>query len=572
MDSISINEPINIEQIVERSEEKHKIALEIAKLELYEQLLLKKIRIYDPRTYGLPDLFSKKRENETEEEHIKRQNAVLKNFIENDIYLVKNGQRIKIKLFPKILSALSDIIHGRVDKAIWWASRGTGKSLAAALFIFIMAVYLEYSVINVAASEEQSKMVYQYTKAMWNSFPEMSKEIVDGTPLMGETRLKNGQKIMCLESANKAVSKHEKAMVIDEACTGKARVDNDIERGIQGCMSEKDHRIVLLSTFHKSDGLFADYWDCADEKGFARYQWNIFDAMEKCNEGMEFATKEDPASLNFCQTKCQLTWKTEIYDDFDNIIGYTQGGCNGHARTSEGFMGRSEVIKIQNMNIGSNIFRIEFACERPYIGKKVYRPHLVDKSVVNSVRLINNFPLVVGVDWGLTQCSVTCGSWIIIDIPTDDGKIIQKRGLGILDSHFMTNKLENKVIEKVEDWMFKYKKRDVLVYADRSHNYCNMKLADYGWDVVPVDFGKRKEMGIANLVKFFVNERIKILKTTNNIFLTKQLKNLKKDDSGKVIKSNKKNEKGDHGPDSLMCLALPFMFDRMIELEKQGKI
>ena len=59
-----------------------------------------------------------------------------------------------------------------------------------------------------------------------------------------------------------------------------------MQTALEGTMSEDDHLIMIVSTFHEPDGFFAETWDFSKDRGFDRYKFDIFDSMKACAVGM----------------------------------------------------------------------------------------------------------------------------------------------------------------------------------------------------------------------------------------------------------------------------------------------
>ena len=67
-----------------------------------------------------------------------------------------------------------------------------------------------------------------------------------------------------------------------------------LQAAVQGVLSEPNFTIVLLSTFHVPFGFFQEAWDMAEERGYTRYRWNVYDCMARCQVGLEEATARRP--------------------------------------------------------------------------------------------------------------------------------------------------------------------------------------------------------------------------------------------------------------------------------------
>ena len=311
--------------------------------------------------------------------------------------------------------------------------------------------------------------------------------------------------------------------------------------------SDDNHMIVMLSTFHVPVGIFQEHWDFAEEKGFRRYKWDVIDAMAKCDEGMEFANSDDPQALKFCRGSCPLTECVEEISDDGNVVGVVYRGCDGRARMSGGFMGRKNVISAKIMNTGSEVFNVEYLCERPQFSGPIYGLGSIERAIVAEVEDPDPDDVgqyTVGIDWGIVE-----GVLVLVK---DCGDFV-----GVIESRYMSAKLTSEFAKILYEWEDQYGK--FAIFADASHPFNNADLDEMGFDVTAVEFATLKEEGIANLLKIFVHSKIKILKD-GNARLIEQLKQFHRDPkTGKPVKHN------DHGPDSLMSFLdgkVPILTDK----------
>ena len=541
---------------------------EIAALDAINDEIARRIAADDPQTYGLPDLLRPQAEGETDEQFVERQNAELSDFVQS-LWIVKDSKRIDIKLAPKMVDFLADLFYRREAQAILWKGRGTGGTLCTAILVWMCLVFRKMSFTAMAGSSEQAKQIYTYTKSFWGCFPELARNMLDGDPLQSETRLSNGTILKIISASEKqARGKHNPGFIVDESCQEGEGVDKMITAGMQGAMSENEYMVVLLSTFHHPIGLFQETWDFAEERGFARYTWDVYDAMAKCDAGMETATEEDPEAIGFCRMECPLTEKIEDYNDLGEKTGWRWKGCNGRARTARGFMPRRNVMTAKKLNKGTNVFQVEFENERPNWMRPVYAVEWIEASYVDDAfpppgaRVLD---ISVGVDWGLAGQTAVVLTALLEVSPAAAGvsdALSEKLGaapwrcVAILDAEFMTGQLTPEVIKVISGWMEAMGSDNFHVYADSSHPYCNMELEQAGFDVDAVKFAVWKDFGMGNITRFFTNRgRLKIRESLTG--LTGQLKRYRLNKMGKAIK------KDDHGPDALLCAMLHYNFEEM---------
>lgn len=542
------------------------LAKKLAEIEAIEAELQRRNNMTNPMAYGLPDLLFAKDEGvgslnpvtgevdreplvspETDDEYRERQNHAVKKLIEIHLHFTKDGRRIDILLVPKQVAFISDFFYGRVKRGILWKGRGCGGSLCAAILIWLTMIYKCMSFIDLGGSMEQSRVVYEYVSAFWDAIPDMRENILSKDPLLSMTKLITGVQLKCIPASEKmARGKHLPGLIADEACQDDPRADTTFKAAMQMSMSEPDHMILLLSTFHHPVGLFQEVWDTAEAKGFARYRWNCFDVMTNCLAGMDGATPKDPKALDFCQTSCPLTIKEAVYDENDDLAGYQFVGCNGKARGSTGFLPRDNVINAMVLNEGTEIFRVEFACERPKFSGPIYGLETIENTLCETIEIDDTNPTYVGIDWGVTEGALVLGK----DSPID--------GPQVIDSRFLSVKLMSEYIRILTEWQEEY--GPLEIYADSSHPFNIGDLEEADFEVTPVDFATMKDYGISNLLKMFMYGKIKIL--DDNKHLIDQLKSYRKDPkTGKPIKFN------DHGPDALLCMTVVVDF-----LERWGDL
>jgi len=303
-------------------------------------------------------------------------------------------------------------------------------------------------------------------------------------------------------------------------CQGSEKPEKVMESAISSVTSEDDPLVIGLSTFHHPIGLFQEYWDSAEEKGFKCVKWDVFDAMAPCKKGMEYATPEDPMALEYCKTKCPFSWTKEDRLTDGTLKGMKNLGCHGKARNSTGFMSYDKVFEAHKMHKGTQVFEIEYACERP------------------DFKLPEEYEVAVGIDWGYASQTA-----IVVCIFTGTQIVIP-------EVHFMTGKSIDEVIICLMGIRDAY--GDYAVFADEAGQFNNRSLQDVGFPVYPVGFKNLKELGISNILRFLMTKKMVIDKDLTE-FIT-QLKSYKRNKLGKPVK------KDDHSCDALCAAMLNWFF------------
>lgn len=540
-------------------EDMREVRASLAALQSLDAEIKRRMTAENPTSYGLPDLLRAPPPGETPEQRIARENYELKTFITTKLSVLKDGVQRKVKLTPAMVEFLGDMFFRRQSLAIVWKGRGSGGSFCTSLLLWLSVIYHRMSFTNMAGAQEQAKIIYRYTKDFWANFPELSAAFLDGEPLLTSTQLKTGAMIQLISASEKqARGKHNPGFVSDESCQDAEGVDRLIMAAMQNAMSEPDHMVVLVSTFHHPVGLFQEIWDYASERGFKRYNWDVFEAMERCDVGLETATPEDPKALAFCREKCPLTWQKTQLDVDGKPLGVSWKGCNGRARVGHGFLTRHAVLTAQKMNRGTNIFETEYANERPDWMRPVYDVEWIERSLVpetfppEGTRVLQKS---AGIDWGLEgQTALVLA--LLCDVPTgapppsaQDGGLPLRppfdRCVVIVDAHFMTGKLTPEAIKVLWTWAEEYGQEKFYVYGDASHPFNNLEVEQAGFDMRAVPFNRFKDYGVGNVTKFFTTPgRFHIRQDLNG--LIEQLKRYRFDRTGKPIKVE------DHGPDALL--------------------
>jgi len=561
----------------------------LRELEVLESEIKTRKMLGEPMYYGLPDLtfpigmqqgtFNRKTgeierkplsKKETNGEYEERQNEAMRDFLENMMQFERDGRTIKPIMIHEQLRFVCDLFYKRVKRAILWKARGCGGSLMAAILLWLDMIYNKRSGRDMGGSLAQARIVYNYVTKFWSMFPGMKTNLISGQPRLYLTELITGVSLECIPaSEKKARGEHKPVLVMDESCQEGRTIDDVFLAAMNAVMSEPEHMIVALSTFHVPVGFFADLWDFADEKGFVRYGWNCFESMEKCTAGLETATPSDPLAIeSFCRKKCPLTERVEEIDKLGNPVGIRYDLCDGQARTSNGWMTREQALNAYTINMGTEVFRVEFACQRPQYSGPIYGLKPINDAVLDEIVIDNPDDLieetnperhaVVGIDWG-----ISLEGCMILMIPNDDH-------LAIVDCVFLSQKLLREWVKQLHDWQDEW--GHLEVYADSSHPFNNGDLEDQGFDVTEVEFSTVKDYGISNLSKLFIHGRIKILSDHDKLLT--QLKQYHRDPvSGKIVKKN------DHGPDALLaatvtfdCMELWPLSGREIELLKEYEL
>jgi hypothetical protein len=509
-------------------------------------------------TYGLPDLLFERGETqgeimedgksglrfyqreklrgsveENEEAYQRRQNETLRNFLEENLYIVKDTRQIPIKTFPPMMKFISDLFFRRTRRAILWKGRGCGGSLAGAIVIWLCMVYHRMSFIDMAGAGEQAKIVYEYVVGFFNCIPGLKQGIMDGAPLISQTKLRTGVRLKCITTSEKqARGKHMAGFLGDEAAMDDEKSERAMRAAMQGPLSEEDSIVILLSTFHVPVGLFQMYWDDAEEMGFSRYRWNVFDAMQRCDAPID------------CK-KCYLTERREIeVREGTGKKAVKQDvwvGCNGQGRKTQGYLTRHMVIEDKKMNRGTTVFEVEFCNQRPQWMRPIYEPGLVDDALTEEIAYATSAPLCVGIDWGLESEDSMC---MILGVRMKDH-------VGVLEAVATSGMLVDQIIKILFGWYKEY--GEFEVWADQSHPFENRVLEEGGFPVQRVSYREYRDFGVKNVQRYLAFRRLKILRELE--IVGDRLKGYRKDKYGRAVK-----DINSHVADAMMCMLIRFPF------------
>jgi hypothetical protein len=98
-------------------------------------------------------------------------------------------------------------------------------------------------------------------------------------PTMHYTETDQGNYFKAVAASSKQVrGPHPDNLFIDEACEAK---DEIILSALPMIDTSPSPLIVMTSTFHKIFGLFQETWDKAEQLGYVRLSWDIFDVCRE---------------------------------------------------------------------------------------------------------------------------------------------------------------------------------------------------------------------------------------------------------------------------------------------------
>lgn len=365
----------------------------------------------------------------------------------------------------------------------------------------------------------QAEIVYGY----FTDYCDMHASIA--TTIAGEitrdkTEATDGHKFSCVTASPKQVrGKHPDVLISDETCETS---DELIDSALPMVNDSKHPIVVMASTFHKIFGRFAETWDNAEERGYLRVQWDIFDVCK-------------PFSADI--------WKRPEIAKISGIEKL-QKHARGRTGDPEGWVPIENVIQAWREKPTEDWFDVEYMGTRPSAAGLILKPEDVDKAVFDSAvdsryNFIQGAEDVLGIDWGFSTMT----------------SVVELMGYADQTVVLLDNKNYHQIPsdEIIADVVEKVKARGIrFIYADSAGKFENVALqsalnkANLACKVVEVVFSKEKEGMLGNLRAHFEQTKFKLPKKFRDAYY--QYKNYRyQEGSDKPVKLN------DHIPDATMC-------------------
>lgn len=478
----------------------------------------------------------------------------VKEFIEQYLFIYKEGRKVKIKVSRKMVEFICDYFFERERYGILWKNRGGSGTLSASIIIFLKTLFQAAEITNMAGSSDQAKNCFKYVIGFYNKCIPGLSEMIQGRATKTEMFLKNGAKIKVIPASETAARGiHYRILLLDEACQKNPGIAPIMKSAINTVFSEPNNMIILLSTFHAEEVLFSHYWDHAEETGFKKYYWTIYDSMQLCTKSAS------------CCAECPLTTKEEVLDRRGNITGHKYDGCNGAAHTSNGYMTFDQVLDTKVKHAGrEEEYMIEHESKHPrtggglvYSAYDTYNCECMDYYVDTEDDM---YSIIVGIDWGFSSSSMTAIT--VAEFPCyldEEEDTIGWPRIGFDYLFYANNKGMDHILSVMMDIEQKYEvsKEKIFVRADASHPFNNQELRNAGYNVKAIHFKKYKEMGIKNvsmflrhgMILFYSNKKKKAGVWEMPYWMGRYR-----------ILPNDKYNKEDHIPDAILCALSRFNF------------
>ena len=376
-----------------------------------------------------------------------------------------------------------------------------------------------------AGSFAQAEIVYGYY-AEYCDIDESIRDCVAGEVTMAETEALAGHTFSCVTASPKQVrGKHPDVLLSDETC----ETSDELIHSALPMVNDSQHPLVVMaSTFHKIFGIFADTWDNAEERGYLRIQWDIFDV---------------------CSVFPADYWENGVTHDGLRVadikgIEELKKYATGRTGDPEGWIPIGNVVQAWREKPTVDWFEVEYLGNRPSSAGLVLKPEHVDRAVFDSARearynYVKGATVVIGIDWGFSSMTA-----VTEFMAHRDHMVV------MLDNRNYSQVSSEDIIKDV---VAKVKEKGIrFIYADSAGKFENDALKNalakenVGCAVIEVVFSKEKEGMLGNLRAHFEQDKIRIPKKFLDAYY--QYKNYRyQEGTDKPVKKN------DHIPDSTMC-------------------
>lgn len=393
-------------------------------------------------------------------------------------------------------------------------------------------------------SAVQATIVYNYFKGFCDIDSSVIGTVAGKLKAM-ETMGVDGNYFSSVNASTKQVrGKHPDVLLSDETCETS---DELIHSALPMVGSSQNPLVVMASTFHKIYGIFQETWDSAEERGYLRIQWDIFDVC-----------RQFPADY----------WDRP---EIATITGVEKLKAFAKGRTGDehGWVTIESVIQAWREKPTEDWFEVEYMGSRPSAAGLVLKPEDVDSAMFDSeVEKGYNYSKgavdVLGIDWGFSSMTS------VVELMAHKDQVVV-----LLDNKNFHQTSSEEIIKFVVE---KVKKRGIrFIYADSAGKFENDALqnalakAGLGCAVIEVVFSKEKEGMLGNLRAHFEQKKIKIPRKVkrvdekgvstmvDNLAAYWQYKRYRYQDG-----SDKPVKKDDHIPDATMCALQHFILGKYV--------
>lgn len=421
----------------------------------------------------------------------------------------------------KLRQIFSDIWTGKSGpNVIIAAPRGGGKSQMLGSLGFALFFLKNRSVVDMGGALAQAKIVYQYFSSIAYSDKRILA-VLPKEPMMERTEGPHKNYFMCVAASPKAVrGPHPDVLMADEVCE---TPDELVDAALPMVATSANPLRILTSTFHKVFGIFQEVWDRADEFGYKRYSWDMFDVVKTF----------DPA-----------IWDDEELNRYIPDLGKLKELSEGRTGDPEGFIPIINVITAWRSKRTVDKFMVEYMGKRPSAAGLVLDPIDVDNATFElstspQYNYVKGAEVVGGLDWGFSSMT----AWVGYMNHKDAVKVeVALRTYQQVNS----DEIIKDICDDVEKFDIHY------IYADSAGKFENaalvkaLALRRLPCRVVEVVFAKEKDNNMGNYRAHFERDKVKIPKT-HQVALWQHKR------YRYVPGTNKAHKKDDHVPDATMC-------------------
>lgn len=388
-------------------------------------------------------------------------------------------------------------------------------------------------------SAVQATIVYNYFKGYCDMDASIERHIKGKAKAM-ETKSVEGAYFSSVTASTKQTrGKHPDVFISDETCE---TTDELIHSALPMVDSSQHPLVIMASTFHKIYGIFQETWDNAEERGYLRVSWDIFDVVK-----------------TFDASFWNLPEIAKIHD-----IEKLKAMSKGRTGDPDGWIPITNVIQAWREKPTMDWFEVEYMGSRPSAAGLVLKPEDIDRAVVDTeldtrYNYIAGALCVIGIDWGFSSMTAVTEAMKCAD-----------EVVSLIDNR---NYHQTPSEDIIKDVVARVKAHNInFIYADSAGKFENIALqnelnkARLPCKVIEVVFSKEKfgtpgEEGaigmLGNLRAHFEQAKIKLPKKLKEAYW--QLKRYRYQEG-----TDKPIKKDDHVPDSLMCALQHFILGRFI--------
>lgn len=427
----------------------------------------------------------------------------------------------KLKWPRKFREIFAQIWLGKAGKKIIITGpRGGGKSVLLGAIGFCLWFLRNKSVVDMGGSLAQAKLVYSYFTSIVYSNPQMLAHC-EKEPLMEKTVAKGGNYFSAVPASPKAVrGPHPDVLMADEVCEAK---DEILADALPMVSSSQDPLTILTSTFHKVFGAFQEIWDGADEFGYTRFTWDIFDVTQSFDPKIW----NDPELNRVCSD-----------------LGKLKELAKGRTGDPEGWVQIENIIDAWRGKRSLDWFLTEYMGLRPSAVGLVNDPVDVEAAMLDATKeieyhYVSGAECIIGIDWGFSSMTA------VVDF------MLHKDAVKVqIDNKTYTQTASDVIIDDVVQMVRTRGHR--FIYADSAGKFENDALQNrlnkerLKCKVIEVVFSKDKDEMVGNYRAHFQRQIIKIPERFKEAKW--QHKRYRYQEG-----SNRPMKKDDHVPDATMC-------------------